>query len=158
MTQRCFEDFNPGDEIDLGAYRFTREEIVEFASEFDPAPFHMEEEAGRDSMLGGLAASGWHICCAAMRMMCDSFLLESAGQGAPGIENVRWLNPVFPGSTMTGQAIILESKRSRSRPGIGLVRFRFEYFSPPDRPVMTIENWIMFATRAEFGKLAGESA
>lgn len=147
MPHRDFEDFSPGDEIDLGRYHFTRAEIIEFAREFDPAPFHLDEEAGAKSMLGGLAASGWHICAATMRMLCDSILLDSSSQGAPGIESLRWINPVFPGTTMTGRATILQTRRSKTRPDIGLVRFRFDYFSEAGRPVVTMTNWIMFRVR-----------
>lgn len=155
---RHFEDFAEGDVIDLGSYPVTAEEIIEFASEFDPAPFHLSEEGGRDSILGQLSASGWHTCAMTMRMMCESFLLNSAGQGAPGIDEARWLAPVGAGDTLTGKATVLSTRSSASRPGIGLVRFRFELVTGPDKPVLTIFNSIMFASREKAANEAGAGA
>ena len=100
MTFRYFDDFAPGEEIDLGSHRVTAEEIIDFASQFDPAPVHLSEEGGKASMLGRLSASGWHTCAILMRMMCDTFLLDSSGQGAPGIDECQWLAPVHAGAAM----------------------------------------------------------
>jgi acyl dehydratase len=147
MTFRYFEDFAPGDSIALGPYPVTAAEIVEFAEQFDPAPFHLSEAAARDSLVGGLCASGWHCCAMAMRMMCDAFLLDSTGQGAPGIECVRWRAPVRPGDTLTGNAFILDAKPSRSRPEIGFVKFTFEFYAGGAEPVFTVKNSIMFRRR-----------
>ena len=102
-------------------------------------------------MLGGLSASGWHTCAMLMRMMFDSFLGNSSGQGAPGIDEARWLAPVGAGDTLTGKAIVLGKRLSASRPGIGLVRFRFELFAQAGKPVLTLQNSIMFAVRGGGG-------
>jgi acyl dehydratase len=147
MTSRFYEDFRPGETIDLGTYPVHAEEIIEFAEQFDPAPFHLSEEGGRNTMVGGLCASGWHCCAMAMRMMCDSFLMEASGQGAPGIDKVEWRIPVRPGDVLSGTAHILSARLSRSRQGIGIVAFRFEFFTNPTEPAFTIENSIMFALR-----------
>lgn len=147
MPFRYFDDFHEGEVIDMGSHFMSAEEIVEFAEEFDPIYFHLDAEAAKDSPLGGLTASGWHTCSATMRMMCDSFLLESSGQGAPGIDRCTWHNPVYAGSTLTGSAHVVSKRLSRSRPGIGLINFRFEFFVDGDKPVTTVENAIMFATR-----------
>jgi acyl dehydratase len=144
---RYFEDFAEGEIIDLGNYIASADEIIEFAEEFDPAPFHVSESGGRNSMFGGLVASGWHTCAIGMRMMCDSFLLDSAGQGAPGIEFIKWLNPVRPGTRVSGRAIVQSRRQSNSRPDIGLVHFRFEYWNEKDEPLMALENWIMFTRK-----------
>ncbi len=144
MPYRYFEDFREGETIDLGDYPVVAEEIIEFATKFDPAPFHLSAEAGRATMLGGLAASGWHTCAMMMKMMCDSFLLESSGQGAPGIDECRWLAPVLAGDTINARATVLTKRASASRPGLGIIRFRFDVGNQDGKPVMTVENPIMF--------------
>jgi acyl dehydratase len=111
---------------------------VAFAAEFDPQPMHLDEAAASASMLGGLAASGWHSCCLLMRMISDGFLLRSAFLGAPGVEEVRWLAPVRPGTALTARATVLEARPSRSRPTMGLVKFRFELVDPAGAPLMTL--------------------
>lgn len=151
---RWFEDFAEGEVIDLGSYHVEAKEIIEFAQEFDPASFHLSEEGGRASLLGRLSASGWHTCAMTMRMMFDSFLDNSSGQGAPGIDEARWLAPVGAGDTITGKATVLATRLSASRPGVGLVRFRFEFFVETDKPALTIVNSIMFATRGASGAAA----
>jgi acyl dehydratase len=153
MTFRYFDDFTPGEEIDLGAHTVTAEEIIDYASQFDPAPFHLSEEGGRASMLGRLSASGWHTCAILMRMMCDTFLLDSSGQGSPGIDECQWLAPVHAGDTLTGRATIVSKRLSASRPDIGIIHFRFELFKKDGTKVLTVINPIMFRPRS-----AGEAA
>lgn len=148
MAYRHFEDFTDGEAIDLGAYAVTAEEIIDYARQFDPAPFHLSEEGGNASMLGGLSASGWHTCCILMRMMCDTFLLDSSGQGSPGIDECKWLAPVYAGDLLTGKATVNGKRLSASRPGVGIIHFRFELFKQDATPVMTVVNPIMFRTRA----------
>ncbi|TIN57233.1 MAG: enoyl-CoA hydratase, partial [Mesorhizobium sp.] len=98
----AYEDFIEGASIDLGSKLVSAAEIVEFAGEFDPQPMHLDEEAGKASILGGLAASGWHTCAMFMRMLCDAFLLDSTCQGAPGVDQVKWKKPVLAGDQLTG--------------------------------------------------------
>ena len=104
----AFEDLTPGFTRDYGDYEMTRDEIIAFAREFDPQPFHLEDEAGRASMLGGLSASGWHTACAAMRLHVDHFLRDSTCLGAPGIEELRWLKPVRPGDRLRVHTQVLD--------------------------------------------------
>ena len=101
MPKFYFEDFSAGWTAEYGPRRVTREEIVGFAAQFDPQPMHLDEEAARHTMLGGLAASGWHTCCIMMRMIADGLLLDAASMGAPGIDEVKWLKPVRPGDELT---------------------------------------------------------
>src|SRR5690349_469790 len=96
----AFEDFAEGSSIELGTKVVTAEEIIEFASQFDPQPMHLDETAGKASLLGGLAASGWHTCAIYMRMLVDSVLLNSTSQGAPGIDYVKWKRPVIAGDRL----------------------------------------------------------
>lgn len=148
----AFEDFLPGASFALGPRLVTAEEIVAFAREFDPQPFHLDAEAGRQSILGGLAASGWHVCAMFMRMMCDSYLLDSTSQGAPGIEEARWKRPVLAGDALSGKSIVASARLSSSRPELGIVSFRHELFNQRGESVFELENAAMFRRRpAEAG-------
>jgi acyl dehydratase len=109
------------------------EEIIDFATKFDPQPFHLSEEAGKASLFGGLCASGWHTCAITMRMMCDEFLLETASLGSPGLENIRWIKPVRPGDTLHVRSVVLEARPMESKPHIGLVLVRWEDAQPEQR-------------------------
>lgn len=121
-----YEDFAIGETRDLGRYQVTAEEIVRFAREFDPQPFHLSEEGGRASLLGALSASGWHSCAMLMRMMVDGYLGRTAGMGSPGIDELRWLKPVFAGEILSGRMTVLDKRVSKSRPEMGLVTMRWE--------------------------------
>ncbi|TKT77341.1 MaoC family dehydratase [Aquamicrobium sp. LC103] len=143
----AFEDFVEGASISLGSKTVTAEEIIEFASEFDAQPMHLDEEAGKASILGGLAASGWHTCCIFMRMMCDAFLLDSTSQGAPGVEYVRWKKPVLAGDTLTGKSTVVAMRASASRPGLGFVTCRHELTNQRGEVVLELENTGMFLKR-----------
>lgn len=143
----AYEDFVEGGTIALGEKHVTAEEIVEFAREFDFQPFHLDEEAGKASILGGLSASGWHTCCMFMRMMCEGFLLDSTSQGSPGIEYVRWKRPVLAGDTLSGTAHVLAKRISKSRPGLGFVTVKSEMVNQRGEVVLELENTGMFLTR-----------
>ncbi|MEJ6783928.1 MaoC family dehydratase [Aminobacter sp. Piv2-1] len=148
MTARkwAFEDFAEGVEIDLGTKTVEAGEIVEFASEFDAQPFHLDEEAGKASILGGLSASGWHTCAMFMRMLCDAFLLNSTSQGAPGVDFVKWKKPVLAGDVLAGRLTVLSGRLSRTRPGIGFVTWRAELKNQKDELVFEFQNTCMFLT------------
>ena len=147
MSRLHWEDFEPGQVTDCGARVVTREEIVAFAAEYDPQPMHLDEQAARATLLGGLVASGWHSCCILMRMLTDNFLVDASFMGAPGVEEVRWLAPVRPGERITARATVLETRASRSRPDMGFVKFRFELIGPSDQPVMSLVVSPMFGRR-----------
>jgi acyl dehydratase len=123
---------------EYGPRVITREEIIAFAAEFDPQPMHMDEEAGGASLLGGLAASGWHSCCVLMRMISDGMLGGASFMGAPGVEEVRWVAPVRPGERVTVRATVLETRASRSRQDMGFVKFRYELVGSAERKLMTL--------------------
>lgn len=150
MTARkwAFEDFEIGATLELGSKTVTAEEIIGFASEFDPQPMHLDAEAGKASILGGLAASGWHSCCIFMRMMCDAYLLDSTSQGAPGVEYVRWKKPVLAGDTLTGTSTVTAKRESRSRPELGFVTCRHQLSNQRGEIVVELENTGMFLKRA----------
>jgi len=119
-----FEDFPPGRFGTFGPRHVSRDEIVEFAAEFDPQPMHLDEVAASKSMLKGLAASGWHLCSIMMRMMADGFIARAASLGSPGVNEVRWLVPLRPGDDITLEVDVVEARVSRSRPETGIVTFK----------------------------------
>ncbi len=143
----AFEDLTEGASLDLGSKTVTAEEIVGFASEFDPQPMHMDEAAGKASILGGLSASGWHTCAIFMRMLCDAFLLDSTSQGSPGIDHVKWKKPVLAGDTLTGRVTVLGKRTSKSRPQLGFVAMRAELANQRGEAVFELENTGMFLSR-----------
>ena len=118
-----FEDFAEGQTYPLGPFRFTAGGIVAFAKEFDPQPFHLEEQAGNLSILGGLAASGWHTTSVTMRLMCDAVLSRTAVLGSSGMDEVSWLKPVHAGDVLAGEMLVTALRPSKSRPGIGILSF-----------------------------------
>jgi acyl dehydratase len=143
----CWEDLQPGSTRDLGQVTVTAAEIKAFAAQFDPQPFHLDEEAGRASIFGNLCASGWHTCALAMRLTVENFLHESSSMGSPGVENVRWLKPVYPGDTLRLQHTIIESRPLRTRADSGLVRAMWEMFNQNGEKVMQMEGYGMFRRR-----------
>ena len=147
METRFWEDFKVGEVEQIGGKKVERDEVIDFARQFDPQPFHVDEVAAKQSMYGGLIASGWHTCSMVMRMMCDAYLLQSASVGSPGIDNLKWLKPVRPGDTIRAQRTTLESRTSKSRPEIGIVRNLWEVFNQEGELVMTMEGYGMFRRR-----------
>ena len=142
-----WEDMQPGTVRELGAVTPTVDEIKAFAQQFDPQPFHLDEEAGKQSVFGGLCASGWHTCAMAMRLTVDNFLRESASMGSPGLEKLSWLAPVYPGDTLTLRHTTLESRPLKSKPDIGLVRSKWEMFNQHGTQVLHMEGYGMFRRR-----------
>ena len=134
-----WEDLQPGSERELGSISVTAEQIKEFAEQFDPQPFHVDELAGRRSIFGNLCASGWHTCALAMKLTVENFLNESSSMGSPGLENLRWLKPVYPDDTLTLKYSITESRPLRKRAEAGLVRAMWEMFNQNGEKVMQME-------------------
>ncbi len=120
----CFEDLTPGRVFDLGTTVVDRDEMLAFARRFDPQPFHVDEQAGTASIFGGLAASGWFTASLWMRAYVDGVLTRAASLGSPGGEEIAWPAPVFAGDQLRASMEVLEARRSRSRPSLGLVKLR----------------------------------
>jgi acyl dehydratase len=142
-----WEDLVPGTVRDLGTISPGLDEIKEFARRFDPQPFHVDEEAGRQSIFGSLCASGWHTCALAMRLTVDNFLNQSSSMGSPGLENLRWLKPVYPGDRLNLKHTIVESRPLRKRVDVGLVRAVWELFNQDGEKVLEMEGFGMFGRR-----------
>ncbi|HUU72454.1 MAG TPA: MaoC family dehydratase [Burkholderiales bacterium] len=142
-----WEDFKAGGRESIGSVVVDRDEVIEFAERYDPQPFHVDEEAAKESIYGGLIASGWHTCSMVMRLMCDAYLLESASLGSPGLENVRWLRPVRPGDTLTAYRTIEETRLSGSRPDRGIVKTLWEVENQNGELVLTMSGVNFFLKR-----------
>lgn len=143
-----WEDFTAGQTDEIGRHTFGEQEMIEFARQFDPQPFHTDPEAAKQSFFGGLIASGWHTCSVAMRLMVDSYIGRSASMGSPGLDNIRWLAPVRAGDTITYWRHIIAARASTKRPGAGLVQTRWEARNQRGEKVMTMEGWGMFRRRS----------
>ena len=142
-----WEDLVVGSTRELGSVSPTREQILDFARQFDPQPFHLDEAAAQASVFGSLCASGWHTCAMAMRLMVDNFLSEAASLGSPGLESLKWLKPVFPGDTLSLRHTVLDSRPMSRRPDVGLVRTLWEMHNQHGDQVLRMEGWGMFRRR-----------
>ncbi len=149
-----FEDFFPGQEIDLGSRTVTEQEIIAFATDFDPQPFHVDRDAARDSIFGGVIASGWHTCSMIMRIVVDSVLGNSSSMGSPGLEKVRWILPVRPNDTLSVRYITTQVKASASRPDRGVVWSTWEARNQDGQLVCTVEGMGMYGRRPQEGASA----
>jgi len=144
---RWFEDYVPGAVHDLGSVMVDEQEIIAFARQFDPQPFHLDKEWAEKSVFGGLIASGWHTACMAMRLIVDHYLSEVSSEGSPGIDELRWLRPVRPGDQLSVRATILDARLSRSRPERGIVRSQIETLNQDEKVVMHLTSTIFIRSR-----------
>lgn len=135
---RWFEDYQVGQIERFGAYQVTREEVLDFATRYDPQPFHLNDEAAAaNPIFGRLAASGWHTCSMVMRMLVDHAIEDGHfSLGSPGMDELRWLKPVYPGDTLSVESEVTDVRPSRSRPDIGSVYFTITAFNQHGEPVM----------------------
>jgi len=142
-----FEDFPPGDVRESPARTVTREEMLAFAREFDPQPFHVDDDAATRTIYGGLIASGWHTVAIYMRLMWESYLKDTASLGSPGVDEVRWLKPVRPGDTLRARFTVIEAIPSRSKPDRGVIRSLSEVVNQHGEVVMTLRGLGLFGRR-----------
>jgi acyl dehydratase len=147
-----FEDVEIGRETEFGTYQVTREEVLEFARKYDPQPFHLSDEAAAKTHFGRLAASGWHTCAMTMAVIARHVVdEEQAGLGSPGIDELRWLKPVYPGDTLTVRGRTLEKTPSRSKPDIGSFRTATEVTNQDGVPVLRFTSIVLMRRRPEEG-------
>ncbi len=144
---RYFEDFKPGDVIELGSRTISKESILAFAREFDPQPFHTDEEAAKRSIYGGLLASGWHTGSLLMRILNDGLLKDTASLGSPGVDELRWLKPVRPGDVLSARMTVLESIPSRSKLDRGLIRSLMELRNQHGEVVVSVRGLSLLGRR-----------
>jgi len=143
-----FEDIEVGAKSSFGRYEVTREEVIAFASKYDPQPFHLSDEAAAQTHFGRLSASGWHTCAMTMSMVVANLEAHSqAGLGSPGIDELRWLKPVYPGDTLRCQTEVIDKRASQSRPEMGSFRSKTIVLNQDDVPVMTFTSIGLIRTR-----------
>ncbi len=144
---RVFEDFVVGATETFGDYLITEQEIIEFATKYDPQPFHTDPEFAGKSFFGRLIASGWMTGAVTMRLICDHVLTNSSSIGSPGIDNLRWLKPVYANDRLKATVKVLAARESKSRPGVGIVNYKIDTLNHKDEMVMSIKTTGMFLTR-----------
>jgi acyl dehydratase len=143
-----FEDLEVGSESDFGSYQVTREEVLEFASKYDPQPFHLSDDEAAKTHFGRIAASGWHTAAMVMAVIARKVVGEKqAGLGSPGIDELRWLKPVYPGDTLHVRGKIVEKRESRSKPEIGSFRTETTVTNQDGVPVMTFTSIVLMRRR-----------
>ena len=148
IKERHFEDYQVGDVLEYGDYPVTEEEILEFAGRFDPQPFHTDPQAARDSIYGGLIASGWMTAAVLMRMMVDHFISPASSMGSPGIDELRWLRPVRPGDRLRVRSTVLETRRSQTKPDRGAIQVLDETVNQDGEVVMSMKGWGLYRCRS----------
>ena len=121
-----YEDFPEGLVIPFGTYHLSKEEVIAYAREWDPQPFHMDDEAAKHSVLGGLAASGWQTSAILVKLAVEAYANRSAAMASNSMEEVKWLKPVYAGETLTGRGTVLSRRVSSKRPEMGILRIKFE--------------------------------
>ena len=142
-----FEDFAPGDTLDLGSFQMVEADMIEFARRYDPQPFHVDPIAARSSIYGGLIASGWHTVSLFMNVLVNTLLLQTASLGSPGVEELRWPAPVRPGDRIRGHMTVLATRPSVSRPEMGIVRWRGEARNQEGTVVLSLVGANFFGRR-----------
>ncbi len=143
-----FEDIEIGTVARFGAYQVTREEVMDFASKYDPQPFHLSDEAAAQTHFGRLSASGWHTCAMVMSMIVENLKNnKQAGLGSPGVDELRWLKPVYPGDTLRCETEVFEKRQSQSRPEMGVFKSRMTVFNQDNVAVMSMVSNGLIATR-----------
>jgi acyl dehydratase len=142
-----FEDFEIGKTVTVGSRTVTEEEIIAFASQFDPQPFHVDPVAASQSMYGGIIASGWHTCSLMMRLMVDGFLKDAASLGSPGVDEIRWIKPVRGGDTLTVTTTAVEARPSTSKHDRGVVHTLWQATNQHGDIVATVKGMGMYLRR-----------
>lgn len=143
-----WEDLEVGTTTEFGSYDVTREEVLEFASKYDPQPFHLSDEAAAKTHFGKIAASGWHTAAMTMRVIVDALSRQpQAGLGSPGVDELRWLKPVYPGDRLTMRGELLEKTPSRSKPELGTVRTKTTVTNQDGIDVMRFTSIVLMQRR-----------
>ena len=143
-----FEDIIVGTKSRFGHYEVTREEVIAFASKYDPQAFHLDDDAAAVTHFGRLSASGWHTCAMTMAMLVENLKsMDQAGLGSPGLDELRWLKPVYPGDTLRCETKVIEKNRSRSRPEMGSFRSKLTVYNQDDVVVMSFTSIGLIRTR-----------
>jgi len=150
MYDVYYEDISVGDVEEFGAYQVTKAEVIEFATKYDPQPFHLDEEQAKKSVFGGLCASGWHTCAMTMRMLVDHLHARRvASMGSPGMDSIKWIRPVMVGDTLHVKASVDAKRDSKSRPEIGFLKGTYKITNQKGENVMIMHSNYMVAKRKQ---------
>jgi acyl dehydratase len=147
LKDRFFEDYREGEQFEFGEYLITEEEIIEFATRFDPQPFHINKAAAAETIFGGLIASGWMTASIGMRMLVDNFISVKSSMGSPGVDEMRFVKPVRPGDRLRLRLSIMSARKSQSKPDRGLLHFFQEIVNQNNEVVLSLKGWVMNQTR-----------
>ena len=142
-----YEDFEVGTTVDIGEHTFSADEIIRFGEQFDPQPFHVDEDAAKASPFGGLIASGWHTCSVMMGLIVRNTLSGSTSMGSPGVDEIRWIKPVREGDTILMKNTVLDKRVSESRPDRGIVSIQWEGINQKGETVITVRSKVIFGLR-----------
>ncbi len=146
-TLLYWEDFAVGTVREFGQQQVTREAVLAFAAQYDPQPFHLDDAAAQGSLFGQLSASGWHTCAMTMGMLVRGLLLQCASLGSPGMDQLRWPKPVFPGDTLRVRSTVLQARLMASRAGVGLVQSQTQTLNQHGEVVLDMQGWGMYRCR-----------
>ncbi|WP_454720634.1 MULTISPECIES: MaoC family dehydratase [Cupriavidus] len=147
MPSLYFEDFTVGSKRDLGSHLVTEEEILAFARQYDPQPFHIDKAAAQNSIYKGLISSGWMTCSIMMRLLVDSMTSKAASMGSPGVDEIRWLKPVYAGDTLSVALVVLDARASTSKPDRGVIHTQWEATNQRGELVCTVKGMGMYGRR-----------
>ncbi|MDF3835184.1 MaoC family dehydratase [Cupriavidus basilensis] len=147
MSTLYFEDFIVGSKRDLGTHLVSEEEILAFARQYDPQPFHIDKEAAQNSIYKGLISSGWMTCSIMMRLLVDNMTSKAASMGSPGVDEIRWLKPVYAGDTLSVSLLVLDARASSSKPDRGVVHTQWEATNQRGELVCTVKGMGMYGRR-----------
>ena len=147
IEDRYFEDYVAGSVHEFGRITVEEHDVVEFARRYDPQPFHINPDAARETQFGGLIASGWQTAGWMMRLVVDHYLSHVASLASPGVDELRWTQPVRPGDTLSVRATVLETRRSRSKPDRGIVYTLFDVLNQRGEVVMSVKAMNMLKAR-----------
>jgi len=147
IEDRYFEDYVAGSVHEFGRITVEEHDVVEFARRYDPQPFHVDPEAAKHTSFGGLIASGWHTAGLMMRLVVDHYLSHVGSLASPGVDELRWTQPVRPGDTLSVRATVLETRRSRSKPDRGIVHTLFDVLNQRGEVVMSVKAMNMLQAR-----------
>lgn len=146
IKERFFEDFDEGETFEFGEICLTEKEIIDFAEKYDPQPFHIDPEAAKETIFGGIIASGWHTGCSLMRSLVENYVSKNS-MGSPGVEQIRWPHPVRGGDILRAKVTIVSARRSRSKPDRGILTSKAELFNQESVLVMEMTSTSFLKSR-----------
>jgi acyl dehydratase len=149
LKNRYFEDYREGEQFEFGHYDVTEEEIIDFATKYDPQPFHIDKTAAAKTVFGGLIGSGWMTAAIGMKMLVDHFISAKSSMGSPGVDEMRFVKPVRPGDRLSLRVTILSTKKSQSKPDRGVLQFYEEIVNQDREVVLSLKGWGMNHTRGD---------